>query len=508
MKQFNKIWIGLVLGLMLVSLACRLTSPTPASWSGTPTAEAREATNAAIVRTQQAVVEGEADLTPIPTPTPHILTPTPKPTVTVDGPWLVFHAPKPGLIQAYDVDAGVTLDIVLPEPIYTSDLVNGLSPDGHTLIVRAGSERITDELGLYRIDLPSIEVTQLTPLLSLSVQRNITNDVGTLAFDTFRAVTREDGLAWSPDGRFLAFTAALDSNSSDLYVWDTQRDRIERLNGVYTHSASPFWAPGSNWLVSQELSSASDETGWRSEFVSSLQVPNFSDQNTLYLPVSGSEGEVFLGWLNAQSFMSYSQTADGPQALRQVNVDTLQVNQLVSGAFTAAAIGPGTMAYAYALDNDAASERNLIAGVYLVRAGSGVPELLRSGDWRALVWDQGGMFVASGVQGLVAFTPEGESIFLPGEKMAALSPSGNWIVAWGEAGGENPGARLYQSPSGTKLQDLTDLQIDSVYWQPDSKAFFMLAEGTIYRLAFPGLSLDEVATGFDQGLMLDMSWVE
>ncbi len=508
MKQVNKILIGMILGLMLVSLACRLTSPTPVSWSGTPSAEARQATNASIAQTQQAAVEEDTDLTPIPTPTPRVLTPTPKPTIAVDGPWLVYHAPESGVIQAYDIDAGETLEIALPEPIYTSDLVNGLSPNGHTLVVRAGSEYVTDELGLYLIDLPSIEVTKLTQLLSLSAQRNIANDVGTRAFDTFRAVTREDGLAWSPDGRFLAFTAALDALSSDLYMWDTQHDRIERLNGVYSHSTSPFWAPGSNWLVSQELGSYSEETGWRSEVVTGLKVPSFSDQNTLYLPANGSQGEVFLGWLNAQSFMSYSQTADGPRVLRQVNVDTLHVSQLIPGAFTDAAIGSGTTAYAFALDTDAAAVRNSIAGVYLVKAGSGAPELIRSGEWTTLVWDQGGMFIASGDQGLVAFTPEGKSIFLSGEKMARISPSGNWIVAWGAADGDHSGAQLYQSPSGTWLQNLTDKQIESVYWQPDSKAFFILAGGTIYRLAFPDLSLNMIATGFDANQMLDLSWVK
>lgn len=484
------------MGLILVSQACRLTSPTPVSWSGTPTAEAREATNAAVNLTQQAAVQDDVDLTPILTPTPMMLTATPSPTVAVDGPWLVYPAPRPGVIQAYDLDAGVTLDIVLPEPIFTNDLLNGLSPDGHTLVVRAGSELITDELGLYLIDLPSLEVTQLTPLLSLSVQRNIINHVGTRAFDTFRAVTREDGLAWSPDGRFLAFTAAMDALSSDLYMWEPQNDRIERLNGVYSHSASPYWAPGSNWLVSQELGDYSEETGWRSEAVIGLRIPSFSDQNTLYLPVSGSQGEIFLGWLNAQSFMSYSETADGPRVLRQVNVDTLMVKQVIPGSFNQAAIGPDTMAYAYTLDDEAAAAKNLVAGVYLVRAGSAAPELIRSGAWTSLIWDPGGMFIASGTQGLIAFSPEGQSIFLSGEKMARISPSGNWVVAWGDENGPNPGARLYQSPSGARLQDLTELRVESVFWQPDSKAFFMFAEGTLYRLVFPGLGLDEIATGF------------
>ena len=194
--------------------------------------------------------------------------------------------------------------------------------------------------------------------------------------------------------------------------------------------------------------------------------------------------------------------------LRQVNVDTLVVNRIIPDSFGQAAIGPGTMAYAYTLDDEAAAVKGQVAGVYLVKAESASPELIRSGVWTTLIWDPGGLFIASGMQGLVAFTPDSQNIFLPGESMARISPSGNWIVAWGDEESANTGARLYQSPSGTRLQVLTDMKVESVFWQPDSKAFFMLAEGSIYRLAFPDLRLDKIATGFTDDQSLVLSWVD
>ena len=54
MKSVKRYWIGLIFLMAGVSLACRLTSPTPASWSGTPSAEARHATNTAFALTQDA----------------------------------------------------------------------------------------------------------------------------------------------------------------------------------------------------------------------------------------------------------------------------------------------------------------------------------------------------------------------------------------------------------------------------------------------------------------------
>ncbi len=506
MKRFKLALAGLICVLTLAGLACRLTSAAPASWSGTPSAEARNATHTAFVGTLEAGITDDPGLTPAVTPTPVTMTATPQPTAVQDGPWLVFPAQEPGSILAYDVEAGTLSEISLPEPIIVPDLARGLSPDGRILVVRAGSPLNTDELGLYRIELMSGETSQLTPLLNLDVQRKIVNETGTRAFDTLRAVTREDGLAWSPDGRYLAFTAALNTTSSDLYVWDSEKDRVDRLNGLYSHSASPFWSPGSNWLVSQDLGDYSEETGWRVEAVSGLQIPGFNNQSTLYLPAAGSQDEVFVGWLNAQSFMSHSLTIDGPTELRQVNVETHKVNVSLAETFDQAAVDPNTGAFAYSLDAESAAGANLIGGVYLLTPGSASPNLIRAGQWPTLTWDPGGMFIAAGQQGLLAFNAEGQSIHLPDERMARLSPSGNWIVAWGAGEDGTAGARLYQSPSGTRLQTLTDLPVTDLLWQPDSKGFFILADGSLYRLVFPALNPLEIASGFSADQVVVMAW--
>ncbi len=81
-------------------------------------------------------------------------------------------------------------------------------------------------------------------------------------------------------------------------------------------------------------------------------------------------------------------------------------------------------------------------------------------------------------------------------------PSGNWMVAWGTEEGGESGARLYQSGSGTILQTLTDLPVRGVVWQPDSMAFYLTTEDSIYRVAFPQLSLQFVADGYDRRIYL------
>jgi hypothetical protein len=291
-------------------------------------------------------------------------------------------------------------------------------------------------------------------------------------------------------------------------VLDLEKGRLERLTGVYSQSASPFWSPASNWLVTQELEGFDAELGWRSESVAGLRFPGYDGQNTLYLPVKGSIEEVFLGWANAHRFLSYSRTPTSMTALRQVDIDTLSVGMIYAEAFSQAAVDPASGALALVLDETQALNQGKISGVYLRKAGSAVFELQQAGAWSALAWDAGGVFVASGQQGVSVITPEGNAILLTGESGLSISPSGNWMIGWGDGDTKDSGARLYQSPSGNLLQSLTDLQVTSVYWQPDSKAFFMLAEGALYRVAFPGLNREEVIAGYPAGQPLELVWVE
>lgn len=500
--------LGLVIiSLCLSVLSCQLISPTPASWSGTPTAKIIAATNTAFARTQQAAVADDVVVTPTATSTQAII-PTPQPTVNIDGPWLVYPAPGGDALHAYDVEAEQILEITLPEPIYTADLQTGLSPSGRRLMIRAGSPLNTDELALYEINLPSTEVTKRTPLLSLNIQRRIVNQIGTRALQTFEVVTRPDSIAWSPDGRFLAFTAALDNDSSDLYVYDTLNDRIERLNGVFSQNASPFWSPSSNWLVSQELGFLNESESWRSEIVSGLRVPGYDDQNTLYTPPPGSADEVFVGWINASNFISYSLTAEGPRLLRQVNVDEPAEKFIFEGSFNGVDFDPSTGALAFYINGENATSAGFIGGVYFLQLDSPDFTLLRAGDWDRLYWDKGGLFVAAGTQGVFVFTSAGEGYFLPDEGDVRISPDGNWMIAWGDGINSSSGARLYQPPSPYPLQTLSEDLVEVVMWQPNSKAFFIHANGILYQLTFPGLNLQQVKAGFPQEAQFNLVWVE
>ncbi len=507
----KKVVLAWVILLTLgAGMACQMTSPRPASWAGTPTAEAwstRIALTQAAMGGQDAFVFTPTAATVLPDPTPTETT-TPTPRIESHGPWLVFPGTDGLGLQAYDIRAQTFTEILLPAPIIIADLVRGRAPDGSTLIMRAGSPKNTDEFALYQIDLPSFEVSQVSPLLSINLQRKIVNEEGTRPFETLQTVTRPDGLAWSPDGRFLAFTAALHNETSDLYVLDTLNDRINRLNGLFTQNASPLWSPNGDWLISQELEFVHRLESWRSELVTGLRVPTFDSQNTVYLPPIESQEEVFLGWLNAFTFFSYSRTDNTSRNLRQLNMDELEARWIFAGEFQQAALDPGSGVLAFSLSFASAIPQGLSGGLYRIQPESPIQHLQTAGEWNHLAWDPGGMFIAAGAQGVLLFSPQGESLLLPGEGRAHLSPNGNWVIAWGDGEGSTAGARLYQSNNSNPLQTITRHPVEALIWQPDSNGFFLLSEGTLAHYVFPGLSPIEVMSGFPPGTMLEWAWVE
>ena len=62
-----------------------------------------------------------------------------------------------------------------------------------------------------------------------------------------------DSLAWSPDGDKLAFVAALDGLSADVYLYDTQTDELTRLTDGPNQPYLNGWSPDSRWVVHQEV---------------------------------------------------------------------------------------------------------------------------------------------------------------------------------------------------------------------------------------------------------------
>ena len=83
---------------------------------------------------------------------------------------------------------------------------------------------------LVLVTLPNLELDEITPVTSyyeVTAQPYAQDEVS-LEVLYVTDVTSWNQPTWSPDGRYLAFVAAIEGPSSDLYVYDSLQDKIER----------------------------------------------------------------------------------------------------------------------------------------------------------------------------------------------------------------------------------------------------------------------------------------
>lgn len=106
--------------------------------------------------------------------------------------------------------------------------------------------------------LPDGNVRTVTRLLTPEIEQAAAEDRAEPAI----AVSMPDAMAWSPDGQYPAFVAAIDGPSSDLYVYDVRYDKVTRLTDGRNQAASLAWSPDSKWIVHLEVEHFGTGAGW------------------------------------------------------------------------------------------------------------------------------------------------------------------------------------------------------------------------------------------------------
>ncbi len=499
-----KRWV-LLLGLVLASLACSLSAPTPVAWSGTPTAQARNATSTAFSMTQA------AEMTAMPTlPLAITTTSTPRPSTPTSesvgsGPWLIFPSHDGAKLNAFDIHTQAFTTFDLPPLVNLSDLVAGCSPDGKSLLVRAGSVENLNELALYRIGNPNEPIEKITPLLSVYMQRQVINQAGKRPARALSAVIADDSIAWSGDNRQVVISAALDSDSTDLYLWDGTKDGLERLTGKYTYDLAPQWSPLNDWILFKEADGF-EEGIWKFTAVSAFRIPRYDETRFLYLPPAQTSLEHILGWVNPDSFISYSCTAESCQKLRLVNLESTEIRYLYIGNFSEVSLAPEAYALALIIESSSAPDSGDNAGVYL-SAYQGAPfNQIMAGDYGNIEWSEAGkVFFVIGKMGVTGIRLDNSSFNLEKETNALFSPNGAWLVGW-NSGESNPGIRLY-SATGSLLQSISGEAVHQVVWQEDTRGFLMVTDSGLWQVAFPGLKPKLITDDILQGDLLNMVWL-
>ena len=272
----------------------------------------------------------------------------------------------------YLVQPGATWKLIYSEwppcgTDFTGDEKGGLLANIH----RSTPDTLP-ELWIY--ELPGGKIRDRFPLIKCSDQCNTDN------------VSWWE-IKWSPNGRYLAFPAILDGQSTDLYVYDIENDSIRRLTTGPDDVGTIWWSPDGSQIVIGEIHANNYP------LVSSLWTVSVSngDIRLLYSHEDNPYPKGLLGWLDDRRFIVYDGTslADAlalpAYNLRVVDLSSGDVTTLFNGSFMAAVLDAPHETVAFLTYDERPQEGFVGDGLYLTSTSH--PQLRHLEGVNFLIWD-------------------------------------------------------------------------------------------------------------------------
>jgi len=462
-------------------------------------------------------------------------TKSPSPTIThayirdalsVDGPWVVF-VEDSGLWVVNHDGSGLTQLVTFPSYIiyrfsYDVSHVGGMITFNDPVDQFGGIEPYTPDLqsspSLNIIDLPATDSRLVTPLMEPSQIRYIATQYPSF-FDTSEenssfyhveqikaAISRPDSLAWSPLGDKLAFSAALDGPTTDLYVFDMNTDAISRLSSGGTQAVDLEWSSDGRYIVHKAVSDINlgDRSG-----------PQLIIEGIWSAAVNGSGLELLMqgdsevvGWISDSEILLHKWDYDcWKYQLSVVNIRTGKSRIIWPGPFEYAVSDPesGTVMIGHGYPEtrsfpDSVCPSTHPSGIYLISGSGGDVE--RVSDWQQdngypprryprFVWSaEWNSFILFQMGEVVFITPDGEvqvSEF-QSEIPPMKSPSGQLII------------ELREYSIRIIGEGMDDVAISGAFcnflWGIDDQTLVLSSDNNLYIAKAPDYQLFEIPEQF------------
>ena len=325
------------------------TSPIPDA-SQTISAADRETARAdaiATVRTHATETALIPTITPIP-PT-STATFTPNVPLSAKGPWLVFTADLPddaiifNTLWAINSD-GTGLTQLTTDYVWLFAINSQPDANGEIEIAYITSPTaMPTNLDLHTISLPSRNIRSITPLTSpattLTDQDPNTPDSGYWELhDIAVSITYDESLAWSPDGKWLAFVGAIDGNTADVYCYELSTGIVRHLTTGAANAFQLLWTPDSHYIVHTSQYGAFGLSGGLYRKVHNVWAAAPDGSSVIELDSGPAD---FLGWADPDTLVLYSGEDYGySDALRTINLRTGSIIDLEPKCFTSLAYSP------------------------------------------------------------------------------------------------------------------------------------------------------------------------
>jgi hypothetical protein len=411
-------------------------------------------------------------------------------------PWLIFSASNGLWIANSD---GSTLTQLTKEAILgPSDLTHGLSPDGKMLAFISGDPDSMHNLKLSLMTLPDGKVKLVTSLTSNATEPGPWTGTLDAKTDAVRSITEVDSMAWSPDGKSLAFIGLQAGPTADLYSYTLSTDKIAHLSDGPAQAYGPQWSPDGNYIVNFGVTTFGTGGGYTMAG-GWATTPDGSQTITLFPP--GGSAQEFGGWVNSHSFLINSWTMQcGPQDLRVYDLSTKKETSLVKGCFNGEAVSDQDGTILVAGHGDSGG----LKGLYIFGPNNlNRKQISKEAVQSVKYLKQDGDFVVKFDTTQTIYSRSGEAFILApaincdyNTSLAAFGALYAWTCSKGELG-------VWVNGPGVPANKVFDQAAILPAWSGKNTLFFF-SNGTLYRGLFPDFKPE--AIGKINGDILGLAW--
>ncbi len=352
---------------------------------------------------------------------------------------------------------------------------------GRVAIVEVEDEANLKGLNLYLLTLPSGKVEFITLLMGAGFDA--------LSGYDYEDIARKVAIgspAWSPDGSKLAFLAALESPSLDLYLYDASSSELTRL----TQGTEPLygfsWSPDGSRLLFWDAASYDKSIGV-------IEAEANAGQPRMYTDFFPDATANFLGWRDAETYIFYAWNTLGAFNLNAFNLTTGESESIWDGYFTAASFDPKTRTTAICLNPDEAEYNGQSnGGLYLLAASDATPKKVAESCGAHLAWHPlSEVFSFSDGDQTYLLTTTGEVSGTELDDLPLLtSPGGAWQYKI-SIPDENGYTLLYKLENSGEFEVYYAGNLEKMLWQADGRRFFVQEKGMVHSINLTKINLIE-----------------
>lgn len=307
--------------------------------------------------------------------------------------------------------------------------------------------------------------------------------------------------AWSPDGKTLAFTASIDGESSDLYVYDINNQTINRLTWGAGQAYSPTWSPDGKWIVHLEVRQMINALGNR---VDAVWASSLSESNNIMLYDANGEYQVITSWISNTEFVVIHKDEDpGSNRLYKASLRGNDLTTLYEGPIATFVIeSNGNSAILWLMNDETIFLEDPYADIGTSLDLTDVNHLYYFDELESYVIGSDNAISFVSTEGIITQTIDDSGYVV-------VAPGGEWFAVYPETYFEfdtGSGLRLY-SKSGELVKEISSGDIDQAFWSPYGLYLYWVEDMRLFNYGVHDGNINIVIDQLPRLSSFDFSWI-